>query len=139
MSDQEERRSTSGFIVILGSAPIPWKSRKQRTVSLSSCEAEYIALAEAVKEIFHLQSLYSAVNIKQLSPIILFCNNQGAIALTKEKLKQYQRTNHIDVKYHFIREQKDIYYRYIVAIDNFNIHNLYRLNMPQHKNILLVI
>ena len=64
-NDPEDRPSTSGFIVTLGSAPISWKSRKQPTVSLSSCEAEYIALAEAVKGILYLQSLCFAINIKQ--------------------------------------------------------------------------
>ena len=51
--DPEDRRSTSDFIVILGSATISRKSRKQPTVALSSCETEYIALSEAEKEIIH--------------------------------------------------------------------------------------
>ena len=51
-NDLNDRRSTSGFIVTLGSEPVSWRSRKQPTVSLSSCEAEYVALA-----IYHIDTL----------------------------------------------------------------------------------
>ena len=93
-NDSEDRRSTSGFVITLGSAPISWKSKKQHTVALSSCEAEYMALAEATKEIIYLRSLCSAMEIPQLIPTTLFCDNQGAIALTSERSKQQQRTKH---------------------------------------------
>ncbi|XP_067937089.1 uncharacterized protein [Watersipora subatra] len=53
----EDRRSTTGYVSTLGSAPLSWKTRKQPTVALSSCEAEYMALAECTKEILSLRSL----------------------------------------------------------------------------------
>ena len=135
-NDLNDRRSISGFVVTLGSAPISWRSRKQPTVALSSCEAEYIALAEAVKEILYLRSLCLELAIEQSSSTVLFCDNQGALALTKEKSKQHQRTKHIDVKYHFIREQRDIDYRYIATNENLADIFTKALSKVPHQNIL---
>ena len=135
-NDLNDRRSISSFAVTRGSAPISWRSRKQPTVSLSSCKAEYIALAEAVKEILYLRSLCLALAIKQSSSTVLFCENQGALALTKETSKQHQRTKYIDVKYHFIREQRDIDYRYIATNENSEDIFIQALSKVPHQNIL---
>ena len=135
-SDAEDRRSISGFVVTLGSSPISWKSKKQQTVALSSCEAEYMALAEAAKEIIYIRSLCSAMDMHQHSPTTLFCDNQGAIALTSERSKQHQRTKHIDVRYHFVREQKDIIFEYVNTKDNLADIFTKSLGKMQHRHIL---
>ena len=62
--DVGDRCSTTGFIVTLGSAPINWRSTKQSTLALSSCEAEYVTLSEATKEMIYLLSLCSSLDIK---------------------------------------------------------------------------
>ena len=55
--DTDDRRSTSRYVFTLGnSAPVSWKTKKQQTVALSSCEAEYMALSEAVKETIYMRS-----------------------------------------------------------------------------------
>ena len=105
-SNSEDRRSVSGYCFGLsrGGGLISWKSRKQPTVSLSSCEAEYVALASAVQEMLFLKQLIKGVNLfKGNEPIVLFEDNQSAIALAKNPVK-HQRVKHIDIKYHFIRE-----------------------------------
>lgn len=135
-NDMETRRSISGFVITLGSAPISWKSQKQSTVALSSCEAEYVALALATKEIIYLRSLCSAMEIHQFKPTILFCDNQGAIALTIERSKQHQRTKHIDVKFHFIREQTEVTFQYVYTGDNIADIFTKALSKFQHNNIL---
>ena len=104
-SDIENRRSTSGFVTTLGSAPISWESKKQSTVALSSCEVEYIALAEATREIINFRALCVAMEIKQQKPTTLFCDNQGAISQTREISNQHQRTKHIDIKFRNIENQ----------------------------------
>ena len=116
--DLVDRRSTSGYVCTLGSAPISWKTRKQQTVALSSCEAEFIAITESIKELLYLQLLCKDFNINQPNVTIMYCDNQGAIALTKESPKKHQRTKHIDVRFNFIRSQKNIDVKYVCSKDN---------------------
>lgn len=84
---------------------ISWKSRKQPTVALSTCEAEYIALANAVQEAkFFMQlCLDMKVGIKEGKSLVMI-DNQGAMNLAKTPV-QHQRSKHIDIKYHFIRSE----------------------------------
>lgn len=116
--DAEDHRSTSGYIFTLGGAPISWKTRKQPTVALSSCEAENMALTEATKEALFLRAVCVTFKIDQDNQTLIKCDNQGAIALTKESSKQHQRTKHIDVRYHFLRSQNDVYFKYVPSNDN---------------------
>jgi len=116
--DIEDRRSTTGFIITLGGAPISWKSKKQQTVALSSCEAEYMALTDATKELLYLRTFCISIEIPQTDTTTLYCDNQGAISLTADKPGQHSRTKHIDVKYHFVRHQPTIVYDYIRTDEN---------------------
>ena len=99
----DTRRSTTGFIFFLGSTPISWCSKTQKTVALSSCEAEYMALAAAVSEALWLLSILHGFGINQKS-MIIYEDNQGCIELSKTT-KHHGRSKHIDMRYHFIREQ----------------------------------
>ena len=101
----EDRRSTTGYYFALNPSgpPVSWKSRKQPTVALSSCEAEYMAFTECVQESCFLQMLLSEI-IPISEPIPIFGDNQGAISLIKNPIVS-NRSKHIDVKHHFIREK----------------------------------
>jgi len=106
-SSVEDRRSITGYCFSLTKAGpvISWKSRKQPTVALSSCEAEYIALAAAVQESLHLMQLLNDIDCGHCyCPAIIFDDNQGAIALSQNPVNR-QRSKHIDVRYHFIRTE----------------------------------
>lgn len=99
-------KSTSGYIFKLCGGPISWKSRKQSVTATSSTESEYIALSLASKEgiwlrRFLLEVDYSAADVQTLT---IFGDNQPAIALTLN-YDHHFRTKHIDVPYHFVREQ----------------------------------
>lgn len=97
-----DRRSYSGYAFILAGAAISWEARKQRTVALSSNEAEYMALSEATKEALHLQGIMS--NTKMSNGCTTIHNdNQGAQELVRNT-GYHPRTKHIDVRHHFIRE-----------------------------------
>lgn len=98
----DTRRSTSGFIFLLG-GPNAWKSKKQHTTALSSAEAEYMALAEAAKEAVWLKQFLSELAHAQKKPLTVWEDNQGCIALAKNPT-QHARTKHIDIWHHFIRE-----------------------------------
>ena len=102
-SSIDDKHSVSGYCFSLSrNGPlISWKSKKQPTVALSSCEAEYIAPAAAVQEGLHLLQFLSGIG-KVVGPVSIFEDNQGTIALSKDPVKR-QRSKHIDVRYHFIR------------------------------------
>ena len=116
--DVKDRRSTSGYVFTLGGTPIAWKTRKQQTVALSSCEAEYMSIAEATKEMIYLRSFCTSMGLPQPMQSTIYCDNQGALTLTRETSKQHHRTKHIDVRFHFIRQQTEIGYEYITSQNN---------------------
>ena len=100
--DFSTRKSTTGYLFLFGNSPVSWSSRLQKTVALSSCKAEYIALKEASKELIWLQSLFNQLNIKYNANLI-YCDNKSTIDLSKNS-EHYARTKHIDIQYHFIRD-----------------------------------
>ncbi|KAE8732040.1 F-box/kelch-repeat protein [Hibiscus syriacus] len=83
-------------------APVSWKSTLQSTVALSTTEAEYMVVSEAVKEAIWLNGLMEDLGVVQ-SYISLYCDSQSAIHLAKNQV-YHSRTKHIDVRYHFVRE-----------------------------------
>jgi len=101
--DVQDRKSTSGYLFLQGGAAITWRSCKQSCVSLSTAEAEYVALAEAGQEATWLQKLYGDLLNKDISNTTIFEDNQSAICIAKSQLSR-KRTKHIDIKYHFIRD-----------------------------------
>jgi hypothetical protein len=100
------RRSTSGYVFNIGSAAISWASKRQPTVALSTCEAEYSAQTQATKEALWLRGLLEQMD-SQFSgkyPTVIYCDNQGSIALAKNP-EYHARTKHFDIQLHWIREK----------------------------------
>jgi len=115
-------RSISGFCYKLSenSALVSWKSKKQNTVALSSCEAEYIATSFAVQEAIFLQQLLRDMTGLDKVPVHLKIDNQGAIELSKNPVHR-QRSKHIDIKYHHVREHVqngNVVLHYVPSADN---------------------
>ena len=102
----EDRKSTSGYVFLLNGAPISWSSKRQPTVALSSTEAEYIAATQATKEAIWLRRLFKDLGHPQNEPTTIYEDNQGCIQLAKNPI-HHQRTKHIDIQMHFIREKID--------------------------------
>ena len=101
--DSDDRKSTSGVFFFLGQNPVSWQSQKQRVVALSSCEAEYIAGATAACQGVWLSRLLAdLVNAKVIAPL-LYIDNKSALALAKNPVL-HERSKHIDVRFHFIRD-----------------------------------
>jgi hypothetical protein len=102
--DTDTRRSTSGYIFNLGSGAITWSSKRQPTISLSTCEAEYIGQTQATKEAVWLRKLLRELGREQLQATVIFGDNQGAIALAKNP-QFHGRSKHIDTQWHYVREK----------------------------------
>lgn len=100
----ESSKSTTGFVINYGGAPILWKSQKQKLVSLSSTEAELVSIGSTVKELSWLRQLAQELEIIDNKPTVIHCDNQSAIYLALNE-KSVQRTRHMGVRAAFTREQ----------------------------------
>lgn len=111
-----DRRSYTGYVFTLSGAAINWKSQKQRTVALSSTEAEYMGITEGIKEALHISSFMHEIRLPELSKVMVYNDNRGAKLLAENQVF-HQRTKHIDIRYHFIRavlaRGRDIYLEYL--------------------------
>ena len=94
------------MLVFLGPAPISWLSLKQKVVALSTCEAEYVAAATAACQVVWLRRLLGELTGVEAHPPALMVDNQPAIALVKNSVL-HDRSKHIDVKFHFLRDCVD--------------------------------
>ncbi len=105
-SSLDDRRSTSGVILVLNGGPVSWKSQRQKCISLSTTESEYVAATAAAKEVVWMRRLLEDIGCSQNQPTVLHIDNQSAIRLIRNP-EFHQRTKHIDVKYHFIRDLQE--------------------------------
>lgn len=101
-SDSLDRKSYTGYCFTMCGSVISWQSRKQKTVSLSSTEAEYVALSEAAREAVYLSNLLGELT-GNVNVITLFCDNQSALKLAISQ-QSHNRTKHIDVRHHYVRD-----------------------------------
>ncbi len=105
-NDKTDRRSFSGYVVLLAGGAVSWSSKKQRTTALSTVEAEYFSMCHAAKEVLWFQNfLQEIVNEKFLSfPQNIHVDNQGAISLAKNYVTS-ERNKHIELRHFFLREK----------------------------------
>ncbi|CAM8883061.1 unnamed protein product [Rhodiola kirilowii] len=101
--DPNDRKSTSGMAFYLGNSLITWNSQKQKTVALSSCEAELMAATSAASQALWLRNLSNELVGEALKRVIIYVDNRSAIALMKNPVF-HGRSKHIKTRYHFIRE-----------------------------------
>uniref|UniRef100_H3H6A9 Integrase catalytic domain-containing protein n=2 Tax=Phytophthora ramorum TaxID=164328 RepID=H3H6A9_PHYRM len=105
--DLADRKSTSGYKFMLMSAPVSWGSKKQSSVSLSTSEAEHIALSLAIQEgkwIHRLLCEILAAANETGPELMIREDNQSCIKMTKNPVN-HGRAKHIDIKYHHIRDE----------------------------------
>jgi hypothetical protein len=118
--DSETRISVTGFILYLMNVPVCLRSKSQKGVTLSSTEAEYVAMSEAVKEVKCIYYLLYDIGIEVELPIIVKTDNVGAMFMAQNSSSGV-RTRHVDTWYHFVRENLDdgiIKIEFIKSVEN---------------------
>ena len=124
-------------MVFLGSSPISWSSKKQPTVSRSSIEAEYRALASTAAELAWFHTLFRELRLFLPHIPILWCDNNSAIALASNPVF-HSRTKHIEVDYHYVKGcvlRRDLGVKFISGRDNFT--DIFTKPLPGPSFLLL--
>ena len=114
-----ERHSLSTYLIFLCGGLVAWKVNKQKTISLSSTEAEYVSLSVCAQDVLWLISFLTDI-VPQTAiaiPATIFCDNQGAIKLITQPNQTQRLPKHVDVRYLFVRnilkEHKNINIEYL--------------------------
>jgi hypothetical protein len=98
-----DRKSTSGGIFSIGSTIVSWYNRKQRSVALSSAEAEYMAASQATCEAIWMRKILVGLFGSHLDPTMIYCDNQSCIKLSINPVF-HDISKHIDIRYHHLRD-----------------------------------
>jgi len=101
--DVDDRKSTSGYVFLLGGGAVSWASKKQPIVTLSTTEAEYVAAAYGACQAVWMRNVLRELGSSQQEGTLLYCDNSSTIKLSKNPVL-HGRSKHIDVRFHFLRE-----------------------------------
>eukprot|EP00253_Pinus_taeda_P034211 PITA_34211 len=100
----DDRKSTSGGAVFMGSRLVSWFIKKQSSIALSTAEAEYVAATSYCTQLLWMMQTLQDIQITCTPPISILCDNTSAIGISKNPV-MHSNTKHIPIKYHFLREQ----------------------------------
>jgi len=127
----DDRRSITGYVYFMAGGPVSWQSHSQKTVALSSMEAEYMALAAATQEALWLKMILEELQFLLQTPMRLLEDNVACIHFADHP-GEHRRSKHIDYKYHFVRErvkQGDIQVDSVKSQDN--VADLFTKALPR--------
>nr|GEX17208.1 ribonuclease H-like domain-containing protein [Tanacetum cinerariifolium] len=133
----DTRRGTSGSAQFLGDKLVSWSSKKQKSTAISSTKAKYIALSRCCSQILWMRSQLTDYGF-QFNKIPLYCDNKNAIALCRNNV-QHPRAKHIDVRYHFIKEQVEngIVELYFVRTE-YQLADIFTKHLPRERFNFLI-
>ena len=124
--DVDNRKSTSCYFMTFSGGAMSWQSRLQKCVALSTTEAEYIAVAEACKELLWMKRFMKELWFKQ-QRYVVYCDNQSTIHLSKNSTV-------IDVRYHWMRDAlSDNLFEIEKIHTNHNGSNMLMKSLPREK------
>ncbi|MFS7918608.1 putative RNA-directed DNA polymerase [Helianthus anomalus] len=102
--DKGTRRSTSGYFTMVGGNLVTWRSKKQKVVALSSAEAEFRGVARGLAEVLWIRKLLTEIGFLPTTATKIMCDNKAAIQISENPV-QHDRTKHVEVDRHFIKEK----------------------------------
>ena len=103
---EHDRKSITGYVILLGDNIIAWRSSKQRLVTLSTCESEYVALSACAREVMIWRTFMAELGWPQGEPTVIRTDSAAAKALAEASTTS-QRSKHIDLRFHHVRELID--------------------------------
>ena len=107
-----DKRSTSGYCTFVGGNLVTWRSKKQTVVARSSAEAEFRAMAQGVCELLWIKIILTELKLAPSGSMRLYCDNKAAINIAHNPV-QHDRTKHVEIDRHFIKEklrESDLYF-----------------------------
>ena len=131
----EDRRSITGFCFSLSpdGPVVSWKSKKQKSVALSTCEAEYVAMSIAAQEAAYLSQLHQDMTGVNLQPVLIRNDNTGAISIVKNP-SNHHKTKHVDIRHHYVRENAEegkVTVEYVLSGEN--VADMFTKPVPKPK------
>ena len=130
---RKDRKSIGAYVCYAQGGPVVWKSKKQPVIAQSSAEAEYIALAECVKDLIWLKMLLWELEVEVDGPVVVYIDNAAAKALAENAI-DHDRSKHIDVRYHLIRHHVELGWLKIRKVDSkWNVADV--LTKPVAENV----
>ena len=99
----DDRKSVSGYALTLSGGAVSWMSRKQRTVALSTAQAEFAAMTDLAKDVLWWRNFLREVGLGMAEPTVLLCDNMSAVNLAHNPA-HHERTKHFSVQQQFVRE-----------------------------------
>lgn len=101
--DLNDRKSTSGYVFMLGSGAVAWSSKKQPIVTLSTTKAEFVAGAACASQAIWMKRIFEKLSLEESKCTTIYCDNSSTIQLSKNPVL-HGRSKHIDVRFHFLRD-----------------------------------
>ena len=103
----DTRKSTTGYAFTLAGGPISWKSKRQKCVSMSTAESEYIAIGNGVKEALWLRKLMTHINKPSKEGTEIYTDNTAAYQNVKSNVITGSELRHVDIYYHFSKDRQE--------------------------------
>ena len=133
----DDLKSTSGYTFTLGTGVFSWASKKQKSVALSTAEAEYVSASIATSQAVWLRRIMQDFGEKQESATHILCDNKSAIAMSKNPVC-HGKSKHIALKHHYIRgavEDKEVDVVYCKTEDQ--VADIFTKALPKDRFIYL--
>jgi hypothetical protein len=132
--NKDDRHSTTGFVYFMANAPVAWVSRQQKTMALSSTEAEYMALSDASRQCAWLRSMQHEIGYTLTNPTPICSDNNGSIFLAVNPAHDH-RTKHINIHYHYISLLKMEMHQYIILIQTIKLQTSLQRTLTESKQV----